>query len=207
MRIDGRLAVFGSDDKGRRIKKVRFREGRNHLADRGIHILDFGQHSGGWSARCIRVATLHSTCNQFLPNAHRLEIHPEYYRHPSVALAQMRLAANPVQYGVHLELVIALNAVETVGPGSVDRYGGAIHARGSRDSGQRDHVGVYVGGVIIVHIAWSGGPGRTRNRRINGVFICPGRIAPCLVDHSINRVRPDEVPGIDRLASVVWIAR
>src|SRR5260370_27042542 len=87
------------------------------LADRTVHELDLTEHAGCGRTGRIRVASLDAILNQLLPDAHGLEIHPVYLRdHRDGTRTEVRLAVDPVEYGVDLELVIALDIVEVRGP-------------------------------------------------------------------------------------------
>src|SRR5438105_2638177 len=108
------------------------------LADRTVHELDLAQHAGRRGAGRIRVAPFHAALDQFLPDAHSLKIHSEYLRDHGAAAAQVGLAVDPVEYGIDLELVVALDVVEVPGPiaAIVVWHGGAIEAGRGLDTRQ-----------------------------------------------------------------------
>ena len=73
-------------------------------------------------------------------------------------------------------------------------------------AGERQLVGIHFGCVVIVDIAWAGCSGRPGNRGVNGVLVGPRGEAACGMDHAVDRVRADEVPGVNSLAAVKRIA-
>src|SRR5205807_10559456 len=61
-------------------------------------------------------------------------------------------------------------------------------------------------GIVIIHVAGLIGSGGARNNSVNSVLVRPRCVAASGVDHAVNRVSADEVPGINRLAAVKRIA-
>src|SRR5690348_11286759 len=122
-RVDRRLPVFRADNDGGRIQKTLVLESSDHLPDRRIHELDFGQHFGSGGTLGILITA--SVCvgsdsgfgfNQLLSNADRLEVHAEDRWDRSVSCAEVRLAVDLVDYGVDLQLVVAFDGIEVGGP-------------------------------------------------------------------------------------------
>src|SRR5206468_8662617 len=66
---------------------------------------------------------------------------------------------------------------------------------------------IHLRGVVIVHVAGDSRVGVTRNRGINCMLVRPCGVAAGGMDDTVDRVRPDEIPGIDWLAVVEGIAR
>jgi hypothetical protein len=66
-------------------------------------------------------------------------------------------------------------------------------------------LGINVWGVVVIDVArvvaWVGNGGVCR------VLVRPGRIAAGGVDDAVNRIRPDEIPGVNRRAVVEGVAR
>src|ERR1700730_4749025 len=114
------------------------------LPDRTVHELDFAEHGGRRRTGRIRVASLHAIRNQFLSNTHGLKIHPEDLRDdPSTTRSEVGLAVDPVEYGIDLELVVALDVVEVRGPvAAIDVHLGAIEAGRGLHAWQRNRIGI-----------------------------------------------------------------
>src|SRR5882724_1113554 len=111
----------------------------HELADRTVHELDLAQHAGRRGTSRIRVASLDAVHDQFLPNTHGLKVHAVYLWDHCAGGAKMGLAVDPVEYGIDLELVVALDVVEGPGPiaAIVVRHRSAIEAGRGLDARQR----------------------------------------------------------------------
>ena len=72
--------------------------------------------------------------------------------------------------------------------------------------GNGNHVGIYFGRVVIVHVAGAGGSGRSGNGGIDGMLVRPSRVAARGVDHAVNGIRTDEIPGVNGVAAIERIA-
>src|SRR6266568_8508402 len=116
VRVNRRLPVLRGDNDGGRIQKTLVLESSDHLPDRRIHELDFGQHLGSGGTLGILITA--GVCvgadsgfglNQLLTNADRLEVHAEDRRDRSPTCAEVRLAVDLVDYGVDLQLVVAFD--------------------------------------------------------------------------------------------------
>ncbi len=176
-------------------------ERTDHLPDGRIHEFDLTQHTWCGIARGVGVASLDSALDQLLSNANGLVIHAENRRHRSVVVAEVSFAINLVDDGVHLQLVIAFNRVEAGGPvvaGRV-RNRGAIHAGDCFEVRNRNDVGIHFGRIVIVHVAGTICSGRPGNGGVDGVLVRPSRIAAGGVDHAVDRIGTDKVPGINGL--------
>ena len=171
----------------------------NHLANRGVHELDVGQHGRRRRARCVRIAAFHAAFDQLLAHAHGLKVHAEDVRHGSSLSSEVGLPADPVHDRIHFQLVVALNVHKTIDPGATIwiRDGAAGQPGGRRDARQRNDVGIHVGRVVVIHVAGHCRAGRSRHRGVDRVLVRPGGAAAGGMDHSVNGVGPDEVPGID----------
>jgi hypothetical protein len=103
-------------------KAARF-ECTGHLADRTVNEVDLALHVGRWRAGRIRVAAFSPVLDQLLPDADCLDIHPEDRRDRTSTRAEMPSPIDPVQHGIDLQLVVALNVREAVRPGATVRIG------------------------------------------------------------------------------------
>ena len=83
----------------------------------------------------------------------------------------------------------------------------AIQAGSGFDSREGDDVRVDVWSIVIVDVARRGSSSGAGDRRIDGMFVCPRGVAAGLVDHAVDRVVADEVPGVKGRATVEGIAR
>src|SRR5262249_46014306 len=176
----------------------------NHLADRAIHEFDLAEHRLRRRAGRVHVATKDAVLNQLLAHAHRLEIHSKYRGYWSAFVTKVRFPFDPVQHCVYLELIVALDVLEAVGPSAPVRVrsGAAIESRSGADARQVNDVGTDVGRIVVIYVARYGSPGRPRHSSVDGVLVCPGRAAARGVDDSVDCVGPDEVPGIHGSACV-----
>jgi hypothetical protein len=206
--IDGGLSVLGGNDDGGRLQKVLLLERLNHLADRGIHKREFTRQSRRWCSCGVTVAALDSVFDQFLTDANGLEVHSENLGYWRLARTQVCLAVDPIHYRVGFQLVIALDGLKIGGPiapsngGATARLDGrAVEVRaGGLDTRQGNLIGIYFRRLVVVHIARLSGSSRAGNRGINGVLIRPRGVAAGGVNHPVNRIRPNEIPGINRSA-------
>ena len=98
-------------------------EGSDHLPDRRIHELDFGQHFGSGATLGILITA--SVCvgsdsgfgfNQLLSNADGLEVHPKDRWDRSIACTEVGPAVDLVEYAIDLQLVVAFDGIEIGGP-------------------------------------------------------------------------------------------
>ena len=123
-------------------------------ANNGFHG-DVAPYATSAGRRRSADGTLITTCDpdrfidEFLSDAHHLEIHSKDRRPGSVARATVRFAVDPIQHGIDLELVVALDVLEAVRPGIRTGYlilirkWIAAHAlRAHAGQGHRDRVGV-----------------------------------------------------------------
>ena len=95
-----------------------------------------------------------------------------------------------------------LSVQDPVWDGSENRA--ARKAGGSGHSRQRNHVGIDLGRIVVVHVARV--VARPGNGGIRRVLVGPGGIAAGGVNDPVNRVRADEIPGVNRQAVVERIA-
>src|SRR6516164_10363395 len=118
--VERGLAMLGRDNDGGRFKKTLIFQGRHHLADRAVCERDLVLHVGRGITGRVLVTALHSVLDQLLTNAYGLEIHPEDHRRPYAlwkrGIAQVRLAVDPVQHRIDLELVVAPDLLEACSP-------------------------------------------------------------------------------------------
>jgi hypothetical protein len=141
--------------------------------------------------------------DQLLPHADSLKIHPKYGGHRRGGGAQVRFPGDLVQNGVHLECVVTLNVLETVGPRSSlrrIRNGRTRHFQRCRDSGQLHHRRVDLRRVIVIHVR---AVARATHRRVRGMLVGPGSVAARLVDHAEDRIGAYEIPRINRVAGAI----
>src|SRR5713226_7251094 len=95
------------------------RQFRHHLSDSGVHELDFIQHQGSRRRGIVQISARADVClNQLLPDAYGLKVHAEKAGYRSVARAEVSLYLDPVEDGIYLKGIIALDVGKTVGPGS-----------------------------------------------------------------------------------------
>ena len=117
----------------------------------------------------------------------------------------MILACDLIQDGIHLQRVVALDILETVGPrgeiGIWVAYGGAAGAGRSSDTGKRNNIGVDLRGIKIVEF-----PARTGYRGIGGVLVGPGGVSAGGMDDAEHGVSAHEILGKNRGAALLRIA-
>src|SRR5271169_6108318 len=114
--IDRRLAVLRGDDDGGLMQEALILERGNHLADGTVHEFDLAKHGWCRSACGVGVTAIDSLFDELLPDADGLEVHPKDRWYRRVAGAEVGLAEDPVQHRVDLQLVVALDVLETGGP-------------------------------------------------------------------------------------------
>src|SRR5256885_15277798 len=84
--VDRRLAMLGGDSQQRRIEQVLLVQLCHHCSDRSVDKFVLVEQCTGGPAKGIAVSTrdgwiARGVLDQFLPYAHRLEVHPEQVRH------------------------------------------------------------------------------------------------------------------------------
>ena len=120
----------------------------------------------------------------------------------------MRFAVDFIQDGIDLQGVVALNILEAVSPGIGRRNGSLVRERaaagGSRlHTRQGDRNGIDLRGVVVVQVTAVAGTG---NGRVGRMLIRPGGVSAGGMHHAKNGIGPNKVPGIDRGATIGWIA-
>src|SRR5262249_17989674 len=114
----------------------------------------FAKQARARSSGCIEVSALYPVLNQFLTHADCLKVHSEDRRRFGFGSAKVILAGDLIQNGLHLQCVVALDILETIGPGG--KIGtwvanrGAARAGRSADARKSDNVGVDLRGIVIV---------------------------------------------------------
>src|ERR1700722_18379374 len=187
-------------------------EGRDHLADGGIHEGDLARHAGGRITRSVRIATKNfravNLLDELLADADRLEVHAKDYGNGLFAGAEVVFAVDPVHHRVDLELVVAFDGIEVGGPVAAGVSGnmGTIRTVGSLEVRNVDHVGIYFRSIVIVHVGGAIRSRRTRDHGVHGVLVRPRCETARGVNYAINRVGADEVPRVNRFAAIERVA-
>src|SRR5262249_37853446 len=81
IRVDGRLAMLGGECDECRLQQALLLQFRDKLPNAGVDELDLALHGGGRGSSRIRIPAFDASFNEFLSNAHRLEVHTEQVGH------------------------------------------------------------------------------------------------------------------------------
>src|ERR1035441_7423112 len=209
-RINWRLAVLRGDHDQSRVIEVAGLELFDKFADGCVNKLDFAQKGRRRSSSRIQIAAcgVDALLDQFLANTDCLEVHPEDGGDLCRIQAQVVLAVDLVHDGVDLQSVIALEVLESVGPGGEDRTGvengSAGYAGGSRYSGKSDNIRVDFRSVEVVQGAGAKAAG---DRSVRGMLIRPCRVSASLMDHAEDAIGPDKLPRENGTATTARVAR
>jgi len=105
--------VFGGDDDEGVALEALILQFVDYAADLLIHELEFAEKASGWRAENIDV----TVAFELLANADGLEVHSEDGGRFDERLAAVIVAVDLIDDTVDLVLVVALDVLDTVGPG------------------------------------------------------------------------------------------
>ncbi len=190
--VDGRLAVLGRNDDQRLAIALRELQRRDHCADLGIDEVEAGLKAAvRRRARGIGIAADQAgieriagvALGELLADADGLEVHAEDRRHTHLGGPGAVEARDLVEHRLHLQHVVALDAVE---------------ARGGVLAGHAV-VGIDFGREQVLDAS----AGRTIDEIVRRVLVRPCGAAAMGADHFEDGVGLDELMRIHRHASAV----
>jgi hypothetical protein len=197
--------MLRSDDDERRFQPAAFLQMRNHLANRFIHEHDI-PHQGrsGSPDRVLIPSGWSALLNQLLSDAHRLEIHSKNGGHGGLGFAIVSLAVNFIEDSVDFQRVVAGNVLEAASIVAGIRRIGNRRAGYARGGGHRQshHRRIHLRSVVVIDVR---AITRARNRQVGRMFVGPRGVTSRGMDDSENRVHSDEVPGINRRATLAGV--